>query len=75
VAAHLIDAATGSATFTPFDGRGACYVEFGAGLVGRVDADFLSGPTPTAPFAAPSTDLVAEKAAFRTTRGRRWFGA
>jgi sulfide:quinone oxidoreductase len=75
VAAHLIDAATGSATFTPFDGRGACYVEFGAGLVGRVDADFLTGPKPTAPFAAPSAGLVAEKAAFRTTRGRRWFGA
>jgi hypothetical protein len=33
----------------PYDGRGSCYIEFGGGLVGKVDADFLSGPS-TAPF-------------------------
>ncbi len=74
VAAHLIDQARGSATFTPFDGTGACYVEFGENRVGRIDADFLTGPTPTAPFAPPSVELVAEKAAFGSTRRRRWFG-
>ena len=54
VAAHLIDRVTHGDTFTPFDGRGACYAEFGGGQVGRVDADFLTGPTPTGPFAAAS---------------------
>ena len=27
-----------------FDGRGACYIEFGAGRIGRVDVDFFSDP-------------------------------
>jgi sulfide:quinone oxidoreductase len=30
----------------PYDGRASCYVEFGSGLVGRTDMDFLSGPFP-----------------------------
>ena len=74
VATHVIDQLKHSTTFTPFDGRGACYVEFGGGNVGRVDGDFLTGPKPMAPFAPASAALVAEKAAFRTTRDRRWFG-
>ncbi len=74
VAAHLIDRAKHSDTFTPFDGKGSCYVEFGGGKVGRVDADFLTGPQPVAPYAAASDALAAEKAEFRRTRVRRWFG-
>jgi sulfide:quinone oxidoreductase len=49
-------------------------VEFGGGLVGRVDADFLSGPTPRAPFFGPSLELAQEKTQFAATRRRRWFG-
>ena len=56
-----------------YDGRGACYVEFGAGRVGRVDVDFLSGPKPTGTFQAPSTELVAEKRHFGASRRARWF--
>ena len=56
-----------------YDGRGACYVEFGAGRVGRVDVDFLSGPRPTGTFLEPSEDLVAEKSRFGASRRSRWF--
>jgi sulfide:quinone oxidoreductase len=49
-------------------------VEFGAGRVGRVDVDFLSGPKPTGAFQAPSTTLVAEKREFGASRRARWFG-
>ena len=57
----------------PYDGRGSCYVEFGAGRVGRVDIDFLSGPIRTGTFNAPTADLVAEKEHFGTSRRARWF--
>ena len=56
-----------------YDGRGACYVEFGAGRVGRVDVDFLSGPKPTGTFQEPSRLLVAEKQDFGASRRARWF--
>ena len=57
-----------------YDGLGSCYIEFGAGRVGRVDVDFLSGPTPTGTFRAPSSALAAEKEDFGSSRRARWFG-
>lgn len=57
----------------PFEGRGSCYIEFGAGRVGRVDIDFLSGPTRRGVFHEPSPELVAEKAHFGSSRRDRWF--
>jgi sulfide:quinone oxidoreductase len=57
-----------------YDGLGACYIEFGAGQVGRVDVDFLSGPKPTGTFQAPSVALAAEKEHFGSSRRARWFG-
>ncbi len=59
----------------PFDGRGSCYIEFGHGRVGRVDIDFLSGPSKTGVFNPPSEALVAEKEHFGSSRRARWFGA
>ncbi len=56
-----------------YDGLGSCYVEFGGGRVGRVDVDFLSGPTPTGTFQEPSDALVAEKHHFGSSRRARWF--
>jgi sulfide:quinone oxidoreductase len=55
-------------------GQGTCYIEFGAGRVGSVDIDFLSGPTRTGTFNAPSSALVAEKERFGSSRRARWFG-
>ena len=57
----------------PYDGLGSCYIEFGAGRVGRVDVDFLSGLKPTGTYWAPSTELVAEKELFGSSRRARWF--
>ncbi len=57
-----------------YDGLGSCYIEFGAGRVGRVDVDFLSGPKPTGTFQEPSAALVAEKEHFGSSRRARWFG-
>ena len=57
-----------------YDGRGTCYVEFGDERVGRVDVDFLSGPTPTGSFMEPSIDLANEKQEFGSSRRARWFG-
>ena len=59
---------------TGYDGLGSCYIEFGAGRVGRVDVDFLSGPSPTGAFREPSSALVAEKEEFGSSRRARWFG-
>jgi sulfide:quinone oxidoreductase len=74
VARQLIAKARGGALPEGYDGRGSCYIEFGAGRIGRVDVDFLSGPKPTGAFQAPSTELVAEKALFGSSRRARWFG-
>lgn len=59
---------------SPFQGIASCYIEFGAGLVGRVDMDFLSGSAPVGTFREPSVTLVAEKEHFGSSRHTRWFG-
>ena len=59
----------------PWDGSGSCYIEFGAGAVGKVEANFLGGPAPTARLVGPSPELAAEKDAFGATRRERWFGS
>jgi sulfide:quinone oxidoreductase len=56
-------------------GRGTCYIEFGRGRIGSVDIDFLSGPTKTGIFNAPSAAQMAEKERFGSSRRARWFGA
>ena len=73
VAASLIARLRDGTQPDAYDGRGSCYVEFGGGQVGRVDVDFLSGPTPTGTFQAPSRALVAEKEHFGSSRHARWF--
>jgi sulfide:quinone oxidoreductase len=74
VAASLIARLRGRESAATYDGRGSCYVEFGAGRVGRVDVDFLSGPKPTGTFQESSAALVAEKERFGSSRRARWFG-
>lgn len=56
-------------------GQGTCYIEFGSGRVGSVDIDFLSGPSRTGSFNAPSAERVAEKEQFGSSRRARWFGS
>jgi sulfide:quinone oxidoreductase len=74
VAQTLIATLRGGERPGPYLGRGTCYIEFGRGRVGSVDIDFLSGPTRTGSFNAPSAALVAEKEHFGSSRRTRWFG-
>ncbi|TMK73575.1 MAG: NAD(P)/FAD-dependent oxidoreductase [Actinobacteria bacterium] len=59
----------------PYEGAGNCYIEFGDGLVGKVEANFLGGPAPTAELVGPSRELAAEKEEFGSIRRARWFGS
>ena len=73
-AASLIAELQGGEKPSAYAGAGSCYVEFGGGRVGRVDVDFLSGPSPTGSFIEPSVALVGEKERFGSSRRARWFG-
>ena len=64
----------GELTPRPWDGAGNCFIEFGGGAVGKVEANFLGGPAPTARLVGPSPELAAEKETFGATRRERWFG-
>ena len=75
VAAELIAKLRGEPEPEGYGGLGSCYIEFGAGRVGRVDVDFLSGPKPTGIYHEPSKELVAEKKHFGASRRAAWFGA
>lgn len=74
VAASLIAELEGGKQPLAYTGAGSCYVEFGLDRVGRVDVDFLSGPSPTGSFVEPSVALVEEKLHFGSSRRARWFG-
>ncbi|MBA3735313.1 MAG: FAD-dependent oxidoreductase [Actinobacteria bacterium] len=75
VATALISKLQGGDEVDAYDGTGSCYIEFGAGRVGRVDVDFFSGPKPTGSFQEPSRELVAEKLLFGSSRRARWFSS
>lgn len=74
VAAAILAEVQGGEAPPAYNGAGSCYIEFGRGRVGRVDVDFLSGPSPTGSFIEPSIALVGEKQHFGSSRRTRWFG-
>jgi sulfide:quinone oxidoreductase len=74
VAAQIVATVRGEVSDRRYEGQGTCYIEFGDGTVGKVDANFLSGPGPVAPFVAPSLANAAEKEEFARSRRQRWFG-
>jgi sulfide:quinone oxidoreductase len=57
-----------------YDGRGVCYLEVGHDMIAKVDVTFASGSRPTGTLQGPSRELVADKAAFGSSRVQRWFG-
>jgi sulfide:quinone oxidoreductase len=73
VAEEIVARVQGAPDPDGYQGQGSCYIEFGAGQVGRVDVDFLSGPKPRGTFNAPSAELVADKRDFGSSRRARWF--
>jgi sulfide:quinone oxidoreductase len=74
VAETLISRMQGGDQSGAYTGAGSCYIEFGAGRIGRVDVDFLSGPKPTGAYHAPNVSLRADKDHFGSSRRARWFG-
>ncbi|HXT39501.1 MAG TPA: FAD-dependent oxidoreductase, partial [Candidatus Angelobacter sp.] len=75
VAATLIARLRNQEVPATHKGTGTCYIEFGAGRIGRVDVDFFSDPEgPTATYHEPSVALRADKELFGSSRRARWFG-
>ena len=74
VATSLIAQIRGGGPAGVHAGTGSCYIEFGGDRIGRVDIDFLSGPSPKGTYWAPSVALRAEKQEFGASRRARWFG-
>lgn len=75
VADDIAAAISGGEPPAPYEGAGVCYVEFGAGLVGKMEVNFLRGDSPEAQRHEPSSEFAAEKAEFGAERRARWFGA
>ncbi|MEO8467689.1 MAG: FAD-dependent oxidoreductase [Gammaproteobacteria bacterium] len=74
VGTALVAKILGKGEGTLYSGAGTCYIEFGAGRIGRVDVDFFSGPKPTGAYHEPSAELRVDKDRFGSTRRARWFG-
>jgi sulfide:quinone oxidoreductase len=74
IVAQQISARVNGGVAQRYDGHGTCYLEFGGDQVGQVDVTFVPGQPPSGILEGPSTDLVAHKAHFGTSRVARWFG-
>ena len=74
VADDIAAAISGAEPPAPFEGSGVCYAEFGAGLVSKVEVNFLRGNGPEAQRYDPSREYALEKEQFGATRRARWFG-
>jgi sulfide:quinone oxidoreductase len=74
VADDIAAAISGAEPPAPFEGSGTCYAEFGAGLVSKVEINFLGGEKPEARRYDPSREYALEKEEFGATRRARWFG-
>jgi sulfide:quinone oxidoreductase len=74
VADDIAAAISGAQPPAPFEGSGICYAEFGAGLVGKIEINFLRGDGPEAQRYDPSREYALEKQQFGATRRARWFG-
>jgi len=75
VADDIAAAICGEEPPAPYEASGVCYAEFGGGLVGKVEVNFLQGDAPVAQPHDPSREYAAEKAEFGATRRARWFGS
>lgn len=74
VADDIAAAISGAEPPAPFEGSGVCYAEFGAGLVSKVEINFLGREKPEAQRYEPSREYALEKQQFGATRRARWFG-
>lgn len=62
-------------TIMKFDAVGTCYVEFGAGKVAALNANFLGNPEPRVNLDGPSLEFRKNKESFEKDRISKWFKA
>lgn len=74
VAEGIAAAERGEPQPDPLDGNASCYVELGASLAARIDADFFAEPAPRVSIAEASAANALEKRRFESERLERWFG-
>jgi len=74
VAAAIAAEIQGKSQPPAFDGRGACFLEMGAGQAALVQGEFYARPQPAVKIAPPSPETMEEKRRFEAERLRRWFG-
>jgi sulfide:quinone oxidoreductase len=72
-AEHIAARLRGTTSDAQYGGRGVCYLEFGADEVAMVDVTFF-GDQRSGELIGPSVALAADKAAFGSSRIKRWFG-
>jgi sulfide:quinone oxidoreductase len=75
VAARISAALRGDSAANEYDGRGVCYLQFGADEVALVDVTFRPGAAPTGGIQGPSAAFLRDKEQFGTERVARWFGS
>ena len=73
VADEILYRVRGTGSPGNFDGIGTCFLEFGGGMVAKVEANFLGGPAPSVRFSGPSKEFRADKEIFASSRLDRWF--
>jgi sulfide:quinone oxidoreductase len=73
VASQIISRLRGTPGAVTYNGRAACYLEFGRNLVGRVNVTFPPGQAPYGDLEGPSELIAADKADFAASRIQRWF--
>ena len=73
MAANIISQLRGEPQTARNPGAGSCYIEIGAGLIARIDVDFLSGPKPFGTFHGASVEMRRDKEHFGASRRARWF--
>jgi sulfide:quinone oxidoreductase len=72
-AAHIAARINGEISTAEYGGRGVCYLEMGDGQIALVDVTFF-GDERVGKLVGPSEAYMADKAAFGSSRIKRWFG-
>lgn len=72
-AGQIITEVTGLPAPAPFDGRGYCFIEMGAGQAAYVRGEFLATPGPRVEITPPSAEAFLEKVEFERSRLSNWF--
>jgi sulfide:quinone oxidoreductase len=75
VAAAIAATVRGQAQPAGFDGRGSCFVEFGAGQAALVEGNFFAEPEPEVSLREPAPEHARARRGFEAERLEGWFGA